>query len=197
MDRPSADRPPEPVTAAGMLGEGLAARIDRWAAEARVDEAARRRAREHWLRHQAEEEASLSGVLTDVAERRTPVILHVRGGRQHRGDVRAVGRDFVALRSGATETIVALDAVVSVQTRPGEAPAIGDRPITTALRLSDVLAELAGERSPALLVMADGDEAVAGIVRSVGTDVVVVRLAGDAPGTAYVPLGAITEVVLG
>jgi hypothetical protein len=180
-----------------MLGEGLAARIDRWAAEARVDEAARRRAREHWLRHQAEEEASLSGVLTDVAERRTPVILHVRGGRQHRGDVRAVGRDFVALRSGATETIVALDAVVSVQTRPGEAPAIGDRPITTALRLSDVLAELAGERSPALLVMADGDEAVAGIVRSVGTDVVVVRLAGDAPGTAYVPLGAITEVVLG
>jgi hypothetical protein len=86
---------------------------------------------------------------------------------------------------------------VSVQTRPGEAPAIGDRPITTALRLSDVLAELAGERSPALLVMADGDEAVAGIVRSVGTDVVVVRLAGDAPGTAYVPLGAITEVVLG
>jgi hypothetical protein len=196
VDHPSADHPGEPATAAGMLGEGLAARIDRWAAEARVDEAARRRAREHWLRHQAEEEASLAGVLANVAERGIPVAVHVRGGRRHRGEVRAVGRDFVALRSATTETMVALDAIVSLQTRPGEAPTVGDRPITTALRLSDVLAELAGERSSALLVMADGDDTVAGIIRSVGTDVVVVRLAGDAPGTAYVPLGAIAEVVL-
>ena len=44
--------------------------------------------------------------------------------------------------------------------------------------------------------MADGDDAVAGALRSVGQDVVGVRLA-DAPAvTAYVPVGAIVEVVL-
>jgi hypothetical protein len=59
-----------------------------------------------------------------------------------------------------------------------------------------VLAELAAERATALLVTTGGEDAVAGTLRSVGRDVVVVRLAGDAAGTAYVPLGAIAEAVL-
>jgi len=174
----------------------LDARIDRWAADARVDEAARVRARERWLRHQAEEEGSLAGVLADIAERGVPVAVHVRGGRQHRGEVRAVGSDFVALRSAATDVIVAIAAVTSVRTRPGEASTIGDRSITTSLRLVDVLAGLAAERAAVLLVMAGGDDAIAGALRSVGQDVVGVR-AADAPAvTAYVPVGAIIEVVI-
>jgi hypothetical protein len=196
VDRPSADRPGDAAIVAGVLGEGLDARIDRWAADARVDEAARRRARERWLRHQAEEEGSLAGVLADVAERGVPVAVHVRGGRQHRGEVRAVGADFVALRSGATDVIIAIAAVTSVRTRPGEASTLGDRSITSSLRLVDVLAGLAAERAALLLVMAGGDDAVAGVLGSVGRDVVGVRLA-DAPAvTAYVPIGAIVEVVL-
>jgi hypothetical protein len=55
VDRRSADDSGEPAIVAGLLGGGLAARIDRWAADARVDEAARLRARERWLRDQAEE----------------------------------------------------------------------------------------------------------------------------------------------
>jgi hypothetical protein len=196
VDRPSADRPSDAAIVAGVLGEGLDARIDRWAADARVDEAARRRARERWLRHQAEEEGSLAGVLADVAERGVPVAVHVRGGRQHRGEVRAVGADFVALRSGATDVIIAIAAVTSVRTRPGEASTLGDRSITSSHRLVDVLAGLAAERAAVLLVMAGGDDAVAGVLGSVGRDVVGVRLA-DAPAvTAYVPIGAIVEVVL-
>ena len=196
MDGPSADDVGEAATVAGLLGDGLAARIDRWAADARVDEAARLRARERWLRHQAEEEGSLAGVLADVADRGASVALHVRGGRRHRGEVAALGSDFVALRSAGTDVIVALAAVTSVRTLPGEASTIGDRSIATSHRLVDVLAGLAAERAPVLLVLADGDEAVAGALRSVGQDIVGIRVAGGAPVTAYVSVGAIVEVVV-
>ena len=178
------------------MGEGLAARIDRWAADARVDEAARMRARERWLRCQAEEEGSLTGVLADVAERGASVAVHVRGGRRHRGEVRALGSDFVALRSGDADVIVALAAVASVRTLPGEASTIGDRSIAASPRLVDVLAGLAAEKVAVLLVMAGGDDAVAGVLRWVGQDVVGVLLAGAPAVTAYVPVGAIVEVVV-
>jgi hypothetical protein len=196
VDRPSADDPGEAATLADLLGDGLAARIDRWAADARVDEAARLRARERWLRHQAEEEGSLAGVLADVAERGTSVALHVRGGRRHRGEVAALGSDFVALRSAGADVIVALAAVTSMRTLPGEASTIGDRSVATSHHLVDVLAGLAAERAAVLLVLADGDEAVAGALRSVGQDVVGMRVAGGAAVTAYVPVGAIVEVVV-
>lgn len=196
MDRPSADDPGEAAIVAGLLGGGWSARIDRWAADARVDEAARLRARERWLGCQAQEEGSLAGVLADVAERGAPVALHVRGARRHRGEVRALGSDFVAVRSADADVIVALAAVTSVRTLPGEASTIGDRSIATPLSLVDVLAGLAAERAAVSLVLAGGDDAVAGALRSVGQDVVAVRLAGAAV-TAYVPVGAIVEVVVG
>ena len=196
MDRPSADDPGEAAPIADLLGDGLAARIDRWVADARVDEAARLRARERWLRHQAEEEGSLAGVLADVAERGASVALHVRGGRRHRGEVAALGSDFVALGSAGADVIVALTAVTSVRTLPGEASTIGDRSVATTHRLVDVLAGLAAERATVLLVLTDGDDAVAGALRSVGQDVVGMRVAGGAAVTAYVPIGAIVEVVV-
>jgi hypothetical protein len=196
VDRPSADDPGDAATVAALFGEGLAARIDRWAADARVDEAARLRARERWLRHQAEEEGSLAGVLADVAERGASVALHVRGGRRHRGEIAALGADFIALRSAGADVIVVLPAVTSLRTLPGEAPTIGDRSIGTSHRLVDVLAGLAAERASVLLVLADGDEAVGGVVLWVGQDVVGVRVAGGAAVTAYVPVGAIVEVLV-
>jgi hypothetical protein len=196
VDDPSADHSGEAAIAPGLLGEGLAARIERWAADARVDEAARLRARERWLRHQAEEEGSIAGVLAAVAERGAPVALHVRGRRRHRGEVRALGSDFVVLRSGDSDVIVALAAVTSLRTLPGEASIIGDRSVATSLCLVDVLAGLAAEKAAVLLVTAGGDDAVAGALRSVGQDVVAVRLAGAAAVTAYVPADAIVEVVV-
>jgi hypothetical protein len=196
VDGPSADDPGEAAVVAGLLGDGLAARIDRWAADARVDEAARLRARERWLRQQAEEEGSLAGVLADIAERGASVALHVRGGRRHRGEVAALGSNFVALRSAGADVIVALHAVTSVRTLPGEASTIGDRSVGTSHRLVDVLAGLAAERAAVVLVLADRAEAVAGVVRWVGQDVVGVRVAGGAAVSAYVPVGAIVEVVV-
>jgi hypothetical protein len=198
VEPPSADDSRQAANAGGLLGDGLDARIDRWAADARVDEAARLRARERWLERQAQEGATVAGVLADVAERGAPVAVHVPGGRRHRGEVRAVGADFVALRSARADVIVALAAVTSVCTLPGEASSIGDRSIATSLRLVDVLGELAAEGASVVLATAGGDDPIAGALRSVGRDVVVVRVAGAgaAAVTAYVPIAAIVEVVV-
>ena len=182
----------------GPVGGGLDARLHRWASEARVDEAARRRAREWWLRRQAEEGATLVGVLADLLEAGTAVTVHTSSGRQHGGRVRALGADFVAVGAPTGLVLVALDAVTSLRTPPGEPPVVGDRSLDGAASgplLRDVAAGLAADRERVLLVTRDG-EAVAGVLRSVGQDVAVVRGGGEPPVTCYVALDAITELVL-
>jgi hypothetical protein len=112
--------------------------------------------------------------------------------------IEVVGADFVAVRTDARdELLVAIPGIASVRTAPTVDPASGDRATTTDLRLADVLGELAGDRSRVRLVLRDGGEVVAGELRSVGQDVVSVRTDGAAGGTAYVPLAAIVEAVLG
>jgi len=182
----------------GPVGGGLDARLHRWASEARVDEAARRRAREWWLRRQAEEGATLVGVLADLLEAGTAVTVHTSSGRQHGGRVRALGADFVAVGAPTGLVLVALDAVTSLRTPPGEPPVVGDRSLDGAASgplLRDVAAGLAADRERVLLVTRDG-EAVAGVLRSVGQDVAVVRGGGEPPVTCYVALDAIAELVL-
>lgn len=174
------------------------ARLDRWAADARVDDAALRRARERWLRQVAEQETTLSGLLADLAERHVPVTLRSTAGRRHQGTIQVIGADFVGLR-GATgaEVLVALHAVGSLRTGPSVDATLGDRMVVTELRLADVLAGLAEDRERVLLVTRAGDDAIAGELRSVGHDVVVLRVDGDRPSTAYVPTAAVAEVCLG
>jgi hypothetical protein len=182
----------------GPVGGDLDARLHRWASEARVDEAARRRAREWWLRRQAEEGATLAGVLADLLEACTAVTVHTRSGRRHGGRVRALGADFVAVGEPTGLVLVVLDAVTSLRTQPGELPVVGDRPVDDAASgplLRDVAAGLAADRERVLLVTGDG-EAVAGVLRSVGQDVAVLRSGGEPPRTCYVALDAITELVL-
>ena len=189
---------------AGLLGEGLTGRLERWAADARIDEAARRRARERWLEQQAREEAMLVGILADLAERGTVVSLQLRSGGPRRGRGRLIGADFVALapvgdaggRSG--EVLVALHDVVAVATRPGEPVSVGDRSVRSRLTLTEVVIGLAGDRERALLVLTGSDDVVRGTLWSVGQDVVVVRLDGEAiPATMYVALDAISQLAIG
>ncbi len=199
------DRPPYRPEALGPArlvdggGGGLAGRLERWAAEARVDEAARARSRERWLRRQAEEESTLAGVLADLLEAGSPVTVHTRAGGRYAGAVRAVGADFVALGPDplpGSDVVVALAAIASVRTRPGTPGVLGDRTVAGALHLADVVAGLAAERERVRVVTVDG-ETLAGVVRSVGQDVAVVGQDGDASVAAYVPLAAISEVVVG
>ena len=52
---------------------GLAARLDAWLADARIEGSADARARERWLHAAAEADATFAGVLLDLAERRVAV----------------------------------------------------------------------------------------------------------------------------
>jgi len=183
----------------GGAGGGLAERLERWAAEARVTEAARARSREQWLRRQAEEEGTFTGVLADLLEAGAPLTVHSRTGGRYPGAVRAIGADFVALGPAVgrgREVVIALGSVASVRTLPGAAAVTGDRRVAGTLTVADVVAALAVERERVRLVTVDG-EAVSGIVRSVGQDVVVVGGVGDPPAAAYVAVGAISELFVG
>jgi hypothetical protein len=174
----------------------LAARLDAWLADARVEGSADARARERWLEAAAAADATLAGVLLDLAERGTALTVATAAGTKHHGCVEVLGADFIALRTATGgEVLVALGCLSSVRTAPSVAPASGERPVTTELLLREVLGELAAERAPALLLTVGGD-AVRGELRAVGEDVVTVRTAGPDPATVYVPVGGIVELAL-
>ncbi|HEX6235832.1 MAG TPA: hypothetical protein VFZ68_01490 [Acidimicrobiales bacterium] len=200
MVRPEPPPPPpwpKPGDAQGALGGAdLSARLDRWAADARVDEAAQRRSRERWLRQQAEEGATMAGVLADLAEGAAAVTVQTAAGHRHQGVLRAVGADFVAVETGAGAVLVAMPAVVAVRTRPGAGPALGVRPAVGERLLADVLAGMAADRERVALVPVHGGDPVTGALVSVGRDVAGMRSAGERVATAYVPLGSIGEVLL-
>jgi hypothetical protein len=201
-DEPAGDAWEDAVkTPDGLLTGGapsLAARLDAWLADARVEGSADARAREHWLRAAADADATFAGILLDLAERGVGIAVATVAERRHQGVVQVLGADFLALRSATgAEVLLALASVASVRTAPAAGVSAGERVVTTDLRLSDVLAELAVERARVRLVVLDGREAVTGELRSVGQDVVTVRTHGEAPATAYVRIAAVAEVVLG
>lgn len=180
----------DPGTGAPSFGDRLAT----WLADATADESVAKRRRERWLRTQADEEASLRGVLVDLAERDTPVVVTTRGGRTHRGRATVVGDDVLVMeRDGVAVTLLALGSVASVRPAPGHGPVAGDRRGRSDVALAEVLRLLVGER-PRVVVVA-GAESVAGELARVGGDVLTVRLEGDG-GRAYVALDAIDEVVV-
>lgn len=174
-------------------GSDLVGALTRYLAEQRADAAASSRARERWLRQAADEDATLAGVLVDLAERAEAVAVRTLTGRTHRGQVRAVGEDFVALATGAGDVLVRHGALASV--RP-EGTVVHGSARTEALALAflEALAVVAGERPRVLAVGRDG-AVTAGELRSVGRDVLVLRQ-DDAQGTVYVPVEALAEVVV-
>ena len=174
-------------------GDGLVRELTRFLAEQRADAAAASRARERWLRQAAEEEATVAGVLLDLAERADVVVVAVGGERRHRGRVGAVGEDFVSLRTDQAEVLVRIDAVTSIRA-DGPPPEGATRACALDLTLAEALAALAGDRPQVLLVGRDGSR-LSGEVRSVGRDVLALRPT-DGGGTVHVPLAPLVEVVL-
>jgi hypothetical protein len=176
-------------------GEDLSSRLARWAADARADDAAAARARERWLRRQAEEDATTAGLLVDLAERADPVSLALRGGRECRGVIVAVGTDFCAVRRpNGDDALVPFAALAAVRV-DGTRTAATARRSGVVLRLSDALAALVPER-PDILVATEGNEPWRGELRAVGWDLLSMRLDGAAPRSLHVPLAAIIEVVV-
>lgn len=180
--------------------DDLVAAIAGWAVDAASDQAARERADVRLLAQQAAEEATVVGLLLDVAERGEPVVARTTAGRQHRGRVVCVGGDFVVIREPPQPpSLLALAAVTSVRPQ-----AVGWRdPIPSGARRSPlvvslraVLTGLAADR-PRVQVACVGDEQpLAGELRAVGTDLVTLALDGPQHRVAHVNLASIADVVL-
>ncbi len=177
-----------------MPGDGvdrLWAALSGWAADARADEAGRARARASWLQRQAAAEATLPGLLVDLAERGVDVVIDLAAGEHTaRGRLRAVGDDFAVLSTRAGHLcLVAIPAIAAVRT-VGAArlpEPSGDRqpPLTTGL--ADALALLAADRPPVQLVLLPSGRTVTGQLVSVGVDLVTVQPAGARAGQRGVP----------
>jgi hypothetical protein len=175
--------------AAGDLDE-----LDRWLAESRVDAAVTSRRKERWLAQQAGEEASVAGVLRDLGERGTTVVVSTVAERRHRGRVRAVGDDFAILDTEQGEVVVRLAAVSAVRV-PGDGAVTGDRADRLTVTLADVLPTMAADRPRVTAVTRSGEQ-VHGELRSAGRDVAMLRLDGSPSDLAYLPLGSVAELVL-
>lgn len=186
------------AAASDVLGGGrsLDRSLERWAADAAVDEAARRRTRARWLQVAAEEEASLAGTFVDLGERGQTVVVEV-GDHRLRGTIAGVGGDFVAVRTErGGSALIPLGVVDAVRAEPGGVDVRGDRAATLDVTLDAVLGPIAAER-PDVLVRTRTGVVVRGQLRSAGTDVVRLRVDGDPPVPTWIPIPAIAVLVVG
>lgn len=175
-------------------GDPLGA-LHQWIAEGQVDEAARARARQRWLEKAAAEEATLGGVLIDLAERQRPVTVSTLDGHRVSGPVVAVGADFGVVREPRLgDAIVPVRRIAMVRPAPGENLPIGDRVASFVLTFGDALMELAAERPEVIIGIAG--ESHRGDLRTVSTDVVSLALGGDRRDTVHLALGAIDHMIV-
>ena len=177
--------------------EALLADLARWTSDERADAAARSRMRERWMRRQAEEDARFAGVLLDLSEAEAGVAVRTTAGRTLQGRIAAVARDFCVLRHAGMTTFLAFAAVATIRPEPGfRAPDAASARAPVGAGLVEVLAGLAGDRPRVRVVVDGGGDAVAGELRSVGADVVTLRLDGDPGSPLYLPLASVREVTL-
>lgn len=178
--------------------ESLLADLARWTGDTRAGEAAESRMRERWLRRQAEEDARFAGVLLDLSEGDAAVAVRTTTGRTLHGRLAAVARDFCVVRHAGLATFLAFAAIASVRPEPGHraGEAASQRAAPVSAGLGEALAGLAGERPRVRIAVEGGSDALAGELRSVGADVVTLRLDGLQGGSVYVPLAAVREVTL-
>lgn len=179
--------------------------LERWAAGARAQEAADERVRERWLRQAAEEEASFAGLLADLAEAGSPLVVTTTAGHRHHGPVVAVGSDFVALAphpgsaGDGRLTLVTMASIAEVRPTPGtriqRAPgrSTGDE-TRLAVSLAEVLAQAVAIRPRVAVVL--GTVTVVGQLRAVGTDVLSVRTDAEPAGLSYSRLSSVSEISL-
>lgn len=177
---------------------GAGASVDDWAHRLRSDAAAQLRRREAWLRRQAADDASLGGVLVDLAENGSLVALTTQAGTRHLGRVRGAGAEVVVLEVGSTQVVVTVDSVTTVQAVPEEqrrtVSPVGHRVGADGTTLADLLSHAVGDRAEVTLVMRGG-QVVSGALEAVGRDVAIVRPPDRAPAI-YARLSSVSEASL-
>jgi hypothetical protein len=172
--------------------------IDHWADQLRSDAAAQLRRREHWLRRQAAEDASVAGVLVDHAEHGSTLAITTRSGNRHVGRVRGAGSELVTLELTGARVVIELDAIDTIRALPGSdhrAPTpVGHRSRADDTSMAEVLALAGDGRTDVTLVTRSG-ECVAGELVAVGRDLAMVRPPEDGP-LVYVPVASVSEALL-
>jgi hypothetical protein len=192
-------RPDEPASGSEPdRPDHLAADLARLVSEARSADAVRARARERSLRQQATADATVTGLLLDLAEEQAELTICTAAGRIHQGRVTAVGRDFAVVQTAAGDACVVLQSVATVRRSPRHwiPDTTGDRPAPRAVSLAAHLAGIAPLRPRVAIVTSGELNAVVGELRSVGQDVATVVLDGDPPTSVYVALGSVSEVLV-
>lgn len=166
--------------------------------EARRSQAASSRTTERWLRQQAFEEARLTGVLRNAAERHDIVTVRTSSGRSHTGQVRLIGGDFCLVETAGGERVyIRTDAITVVQPdrRSAAGPASDDRGGTVDTTLVEELADQAGEEPDAVFVCAGSPDALTGRLIAVGMDLATLEV-DQQRRVAYVALASVTEAWL-
>ncbi len=187
------DQPNRPE--AGFDDDNLAG-LDRFAADARLDEAVAARARERWHRQLSSDELTLAGVLDDLGERADTVQVTTTAGVTHRGAITASGADFISVNVGNGHHLLVPEwGLASVRTS-GARPA-GDRlPSATRPHFADVLLTLAAERPRVSARLGVALDAVNGELVGAGPDVAVVRSEDGSGNVSYLRLRSVAEVLV-
>jgi hypothetical protein len=177
---------------------GLDGDLARLIADSRADEASRARQRERHLRAAATTDATLAGLLVDLAERGEPVTLRTTAGRSLTGRIGVVAQDAVVLEIGSGPSIVRLAAVSSIRRAAGERvdEPSGDRVPSRAATLAALLADLAPDRPRIALAVQGEPSLVRGELRAAGIDVLTVTLDGDPPVTVHFATAQVSELTV-
>lgn len=165
--------------------------------DARLGEALAARNAERLLRQRARDTASFVGTLRDLAERGTTVAVTTLAGRRHRGAVRALATDHLALRTAAGTVHVRLDVLATIRPQPGSGTVVaqGERDEVDDLLLPELLARVAGDRPTVVLAFDGAVDRLRGRLDGVGDDVLTIRPEGEGE-LVYVPTAVVTEVLV-
>lgn len=163
-----------------------------WRADSAIAEAARSRRRTASWSHHGATDAGLTGVLLDLAERGTEVVISLINGHSHRGVVLAVASTWAMLRiNPGARVVVRLRAIASIDCIERRA-SFGERcaPITTGFvpMLEQTVAP--GEQ----LTMWCGHQRLSGELSGIGDELAILSV--NASTLRYVSIEAIDEVVI-
>ena len=183
-------------------GDDLAADLARLVGDARQLEESRARAHERHLRAAASAEATLAGVVLDLAEQLVPVSVRMTSGRLLHGRVSVVATDVLVLESGAgISTYLQVRHVTWIRPatdaggRPSAEPS-GRRPPPRATTFTALVAELAAHRPRVSVMMLGEDVPLRGELRASGTDVLTVFLDGDPPVAVFLATAQVSELTV-
>jgi len=169
------------------------ARLERWAADARVGRESRRRRTRRDLHDVAASDSTVEGLLVDRAERGDAVAITTVTGSTHRGRVVATTPDAVVLETPAL-TIVAMNAVATVAGDHGSPAVASPRRATADLGMESMVAALAGEGAR-VRISHGGDGRTSGRLQGVG-DGTATLIADDGSYTVVVVERVVDVVIL-